>query len=768
MTAVANPPSFQQLNRSGWNIDGSQNLNSMNNDDVRGIFMPRKHMQRSNSSSSISSTSSASSTTTVSTNSSQPNGTPASTNSDMSTWSSSGPRKRPQPKAPWPAGKPEGPVEMGRMAAGRVPMNGINGNGLQPGPVQPQIASQQGMGPRPAGETGPSGQPVLHLLSLNGTFERKTIAVPFYPDSLRIGRQTNQKTIPTPANGFFDSKVLSRQHAEIWADRMGKIFIRDVKSSNGTFVNGTRLSQENRESEPHELQTADHLELGIDIVSEDQKTVVHHKVAAKVEHAGFVSPSSNVLDMNFGDLDPANGGAMLATPQGAMPFRGRQGSNASMASNSRVIPATGVANPQMSAVPGRPGFLLNSVTADHIVKRLHVSFPMPNRPHGSRANTMQAEMRNAKLQSQDLGRTGQFISTLLSKEDVKDSEKPEVPEPPKPLSNGTPLSFRSDTKARFSDPPAPPPQQPLPEKPDVPSLKRATTERPKSHPNNGSPVRPDNLSQIIQLTEALNNAKKDLDTQTQRMKDLEQMLQREREAREMAEDLAKRLEDSAIAKETKEAADRETLEEAFEPPREATETVDVEMTDADAAPTPAENKESVEAVATEFQAKIDVMVAEMQGLRQQMETWKQRCETAESERDADRQSLADMVTKIRKDEEAREVAAREKSRSRSRRRGRSLGQATLEKATAEPAAVDDAMSVPDPVPEAIPEDPSDKPTLSRANTITPLTTAAGSLAVQDKNLAASLPYASMLGVVLIGVGLMTYLNGMSPTARPSQ
>lgn len=381
-------------------------------------------------------------------------------------------------------------------------------------------------------------------------------------------------------------------------------------------------------------------------------------------------------------------------------------------------------------------------------------------------------MRNARLQSQDLGRTGQFINTLLSKDDIKDSDKPEVPEPPKAIVNGN-ASFRSDSKARFSDPPAPPPQQPLPEKPDVPSLKRATTERPKSHPHNGSPVRSDSVSQIIQLTEALNIAKKDLDTQTQRMRDLESMLQQEREARELAEDLAKRLEDSAAAKEYKDAADVKTpdpLEEAFEPPREATEAVDVEMTDVDTTPSPAEDSASasVEEVATEFQAKIDSMVAEMQGLREQMEAWKARCETAEAERDADRQSLADMVLKIRKDEEAREAAAKEKVRSKSRGRGRSRNKDTLEKATTD-AQVEDAKDVAVPAEEAVAEDASDRPNLSRANTITPLSAAAGTLVKQDQNLAASIPYASMLGVVLLGVGLMTYINGMSPsTARPVQ
>ena len=80
----------------------------------------------------------------------------------------------------------------------------------------PGQMNAQGAMPRPVGEPMLPGQPALYLLSLNGTFERKTISVPFGPDeALRIGRQTNAKTIPTPTNGYFDSKVLSRQHSTI-------------------------------------------------------------------------------------------------------------------------------------------------------------------------------------------------------------------------------------------------------------------------------------------------------------------------------------------------------------------------------------------------------------------------------------------------------------------------------------------------------------------------------------------------------------------------
>lgn len=41
------------------------------------------------------------------------------------------------------------------------------------------------------------------------------------------------KVKPTHTNAIFDSKVLSRSHAEIWADK-GKVYIQDTKSSNGT------------------------------------------------------------------------------------------------------------------------------------------------------------------------------------------------------------------------------------------------------------------------------------------------------------------------------------------------------------------------------------------------------------------------------------------------------------------------------------------------------------------------------------------------------
>jgi hypothetical protein len=357
----------------------------MNADEVARMFMPRKSAQRTNSSSSLSSNSSTSSSATIAQPIQQTNGIPMSAAGDLSNWGTAAARKKPQRTGPWPANKAES--TSGVSAARPQSILTTNGstaassvNSIQsPSSIVPSQhlpnPTQQANGSRPNAQAVGEGNPVLYLLSMNGTFERKTISVPYYPDSLRIGRQTNAKTVPTPANGFFDSKVLSRQHAEIWADRNGKVWIRDVKSSNGTFVNGARLSAENRDSEPHELQTQDHLELGIDIVSEDQKTVVHHKVAAKVEHAGYLGATNNVLDMNFGDLDPANG-AMMVPSQGAMQMRGRTGSQGSVSSNGRVGPPASVSSGQMSMMgQQRPmNFWLTPVTTEQIVKRLTVSY----------------------------------------------------------------------------------------------------------------------------------------------------------------------------------------------------------------------------------------------------------------------------------------------------------------------------------------------------------------------------------------------------------
>ncbi|KAA8614761.1 FHA domain [Pyrenophora tritici-repentis] len=614
MTAVAPPVNYQNINRQAWSAEGVPNGG--------GIFMPRKSAQRSNSSSSLSSQASTTSTiSAASSSSSQPNSTASSNGSD---WAAT--RKAKTPKGLWPATKTE-PIA-GITAARPQPIASV-GPGSSAASAMSALQAPSAMVPSQhngalqAAQQQPNGAQrtpaqestaVLHLVPMNGTFERKTITVPFFPDVLRIGRQTNNKTIPTPLNGYFDSKVLSRQHAEVWADRQGKIWIRDVKSSNGTFVNGSRLSQENRDSDPHELREQDMLELGIDIVSEDQKTIVHHKVAARVEHAGIYSRSSSeMIDLNFGEMEgPQLSNIMGSTSQQQLAnMRGRTPSQGSI-NGQRMQGPGAMANYQNGMQqPRHPNFWLQPITMEQVVKKLN------------------NEIKAAKQQSQDLQQTHQYINAILTADTKKELTKTS------PINQVRISPIKDNSlKARFSDPPAPPPQQPLPEKPDAASsLKRSDTERQKT----ASPVRSD--AQLSSLTEALTNAKKEIESQGMRLRDLETLLNEERRAREDAEERAARLERET----NKDHGDAETVvgdndaEEA-----EAAGPEHEELTGSDNGSVPSDSTEDTTA---RLQQRLELMMSEMNEMKQQMERYRERAETAET----DRKSLAEMIEKIRKD-----------------------------------------------------------------------------------------------------------------------
>ncbi|KAJ2077322.1 hypothetical protein H4R24_005203 [Coemansia sp. RSA 988] len=79
---------------------------------------------------------------------------------------------------------------------------------------------------------------------------------------LKVGRFT-EKVSQQMSRIAFKSKVVSRSHAEIWTEG-GQFFIRDTKSSSGTFLNHMRLSPPGVESRPHPLHDGDILQLGVD------------------------------------------------------------------------------------------------------------------------------------------------------------------------------------------------------------------------------------------------------------------------------------------------------------------------------------------------------------------------------------------------------------------------------------------------------------------------------------------------------------------------
>ncbi|CAJ0651049.1 10124_t:CDS:2, partial [Entrophospora sp. SA101] len=144
----------------------------------------------------------------------------------------------------------------------------------------------------------PTSQPTsinLTLEPLNDTFKRKNLVL-YDNEPIKIGRSINKSTTPSESNGFFDSKVLSRSHAEILFEKSnnvgekrknsmemkveGKVLIKDLKSSNGTFLNGRKIGVENDEFDAVELNNGDLLEFGIDINNEQDPKTTFRKVSA--------------------------------------------------------------------------------------------------------------------------------------------------------------------------------------------------------------------------------------------------------------------------------------------------------------------------------------------------------------------------------------------------------------------------------------------------------------------------------------------------------
>ncbi|KAJ6131579.1 hypothetical protein N7523_001285 [Penicillium sp. IBT 18751x] len=740
MTAVASPPSVQSGSRLGWYStgDGGQGaLSSVNADEVSRMFMPRKHVHRSNSSSSLASNSS---TSTVTSNQQEAHATQSS-GAEAGTWSS---KKKPTRNL-WPSSKAEpvsgvtntrsqavpafssGPTASSTMSAMHQPSSIV--------PSQHMLQSSQQNGIRQSNGQSADPPAILALTPLNGTFEKKQINVPFFPDVLRIGRQTNAKTVPTPLNGYFDSKVLSRQHAEIWADKAGKIWIRDVKSSNGTFVNGQRLSPENRESEAHELRENDTLELGIDIVSEDQNTIVHHKVSAKVEHAGLYGTTPNILDLNYGDLDPASGGGLLPSPlsQPLSHLRGRSGSNVSNRS------AQSASSNQINAMhqQRQMNYWSSPISVEQVVKRLT------------------SELKSAKQQSQDLRQTDEFLTAIM-KPGYLEKERATKPtsfenSAPRQL-NGRPKMPRVDSFSRFSEPPAPPPQQPLPEKPDAmprsasdfSPLKRSDTDKQPKSASSNSPVSRDS-SQILSLVEALSSAKREIDNQGARVKELENLLLQERAARESAEEKIKKLELESASEEgskSKIAVDRPEEEPTIKLEHDDSTTIAAETP----APCEADQKESpAEVNATLLQRRLENMMEEMEELRKQMASFKERAEKAEDESVESRKSLAEMIETLRKERAEKESVS------------------TASDLDPHSQVSVTTISAQLPTENGSIESKMDGTSSNRHGPVTSneIEAAATAFATQHRRnfLEEASPYASMFGVVLLGVGLMAYLNG---------
>jgi hypothetical protein len=320
-------------------------------------------------------------------------------------------------------------------------------------------------------------------------------------------------------------------------------------------------------------------------------------------------------------------------------------------------------------------------------------------------------------------------------------------------------SLKSDLKTRYSDPPAPPPQQPLPEKPDSarnlgdlthqPLFRRSDTERSRIASANGAPIRSDSANQVPSLIEALNNAKKEVDLQNGKLKDLENLLLQERQARETAEEKIQRLEqsrqnDSAGSSGTESQTDTDVV-------AAGTRAVDAE-------------------ISSRLQARIEALVAEMGEVKKHMEDYRRRAEDAEEDRRIARSSLAEMVEKIRADE-AEKLAG--STPSPERKSGR-VSPTFSESPTLDGSGDVSNGDLSNGHIEEIAGNLLKKAGLQNGRPVTPeqltqlekaVNRALATRPRKSDQAVQAAPYASIVGVVVLGLGLMAYLNNWQKVDR---
>jgi E3 ubiquitin-protein ligase DMA1/2 len=102
------------------------------------------------------------------------------------------------------------------------------------------------------------------------SFQPVSRTLPTGTEIIKVGRYSERDShppvpvnTPSAAPVGFKSKVVSRRHCEFWCDQ-GKWYLKDVKSSSGTFLNHIRLSPPGQESRPYPLNDGDIVQLGID------------------------------------------------------------------------------------------------------------------------------------------------------------------------------------------------------------------------------------------------------------------------------------------------------------------------------------------------------------------------------------------------------------------------------------------------------------------------------------------------------------------------
>ncbi|XP_002133258.2 sarcolemmal membrane-associated protein [Drosophila pseudoobscura] len=115
---------------------------------------------------------------------------------------------------------------------------------------------------------------VLQCEAKSHKFETRSILL--QPNQeCKVGRLI-AKSKASEENAIFDCKVLSRNHAMLWYTQDGRFWVKDTKSSNGTFINDNKLG-----NDPAELHFGDTVKFGVEVI-ENSRQEVHGCIIARV------------------------------------------------------------------------------------------------------------------------------------------------------------------------------------------------------------------------------------------------------------------------------------------------------------------------------------------------------------------------------------------------------------------------------------------------------------------------------------------------------
>lgn len=406
------------------------------------------------------------------------------------------------------------------------------------------------------------------------------------------------------------------------------------------------------------------------------------------------------------------------------------------------------------------------------------------------------ELKQAKGQSHNLHRTGDFFTTLMTLEPGE--ELPKSPQKiqqeqreEKEAANGANLHSHDvlmspGPLSPFTQPPMPPPSQPPPEKPDFnrslssesigQGIRRVDTEKPRSTLNSPTRIEPQ-AGQIVSLLEALKSVKQESVSQCDRIKHLELALKRERRARESAERRARVLSHGSQLRSNHQDG---TVEEgAFDPPLDSIELLDQELPNGhieedegndeilkssasmETLREPKEGHQGTEefdASTSRLQERLDLMVKEMDEMKKAMETYKKRAEDAEE----GRQSLAEMVENIRAGRDPQRVKESQSEDTTLVGSGTDSGESSsssrgLSNITSGNHGLWTSSNK-----RQLPNGNASPGDIQRELERTLSNVLQQQRPGEHGRMAQSAPYVSMVGVVLIGVGIMTWLNGWQP------